>query len=199
MREKIDNGELMLMAHFDNEKYATCSTGKLEIHVPEGANVLEYIVIQSRISFKTTWELSDDEIKSIEKASDDRLGDIGRDEVAAVLRGKGVPEIKDVKSVYTEVGIAETQRRVDAVVETEDGRFIVIEIETTRNPNAISNRFWKGVAQLKEYRELIEKYGLDLGGEEPVKSIDEYWVFVIYFDFENKVTKAFYDCLQSLN
>ncbi|MEM3490044.1 MAG: hypothetical protein QXO75_10390, partial [Nitrososphaerota archaeon] len=200
LRRKIGEGELELVAYFDNEKYAICRTRELEANVPEGAKVLKYVEIQPLIELLTsTWELSEKEIGKIKNAtSSTELGRIGRDKVAAVILGGGVPEIKDVKAVYEEVYITGTKKHVDIVVETEDGRFIVIEVKTTEKsePEYIEYRFKDGVDQIKEYMELIKEYGLDLsnmGRKEPIKDVDKYWVFGIYFNLENKVVKASYN------
>ncbi|MEM3907554.1 MAG: hypothetical protein QXZ17_11960, partial [Nitrososphaerota archaeon] len=211
LRRKIEEGEIELVAYFDNGKHARCGTGTLEFNVPEStgpkvAEKLVYVVIQPRPKiFESTWELSDEEATRIREVFDNdiKLGEIGRDKVAAVILGGRVPEIGNVKAVYTEVPIMgeggvkpKNPKRVDLLVETTDGRLIVIEVETTRDPGSLWDRFWQGVNQLNDdYVEPIKNYGLDLGEARLVKDIDAYWVFSLCFDIQNKITELMYGWL----
>ncbi|MEM3490239.1 MAG: hypothetical protein QXO75_11380, partial [Nitrososphaerota archaeon] len=192
LRSQLEEGEVVLVAYFDNGRYAYCGIGNLHIRVPEGAKVLEYIVFWPHKS--EGLKLSDVEIEMIKKANDRQLGDFGRNKLASALENGEVLEIGDVKAVYTEVPIGDTGKHVDIVVETNDGHFIVIEAETTRNSDldTIAKRSGDGAGQLENYRKLIKEYGLDLSGrskKEPVKNVDAYWVYVLYPDFENKVMR----------
>ncbi len=71
---------LELVAYFDNGKHAICGTDMLEVNIPEGSKVLEYITIQSCLKpFTSKWELSDEEVRRAEEASSTvELGGIGR-------------------------------------------------------------------------------------------------------------------------
>ncbi|MBO3810216.1 MAG: hypothetical protein FGF50_11585, partial [Candidatus Brockarchaeota archaeon] len=201
LRAKLEEGELILIAHFDNDRGRSCTTGMLKFDVPEGAEVLEYIEIRSGEFFSPTWKLSDDEVKRIrEVRSTTELGDIGRDKVAAVILGGEVPEIKNVKSVHREVYIRDESGRpvgkLDLVFETEDGHLIVVEVKATRNPNYTLGYLNNALDQLGEYKELIEKYGLNVGGaKKGPEGIEAYIVFSLYFDLENKVTKVIHEAL----
>ena len=210
LRERIDKGNLTLVAYFDNRTYASCSVRELRVNVPGGAEVLEYIVIRPRIKpWQGTWELSDEEVREFEEAiktSETRLGDAGRDKVEAVLRARGVPEIENVKEVYKKAYVRDEDgkivRKIDLVVETEDGRFIVVEVKTITNADEIMKRFTDGAEQLEEYREEIRKYGLELRSRdgEIIKTIretdiDAYVVFVLYPDLDEKVVKVIWGVL----
>ncbi|MBO3797464.1 MAG: hypothetical protein JTT13_01160 [Candidatus Brockarchaeota archaeon] len=202
LQRKIKEGELVLVAYFDNGRYAVCGTEGLEVNVPKDAEALKYVEIQLLPKFSCLRELSGEEVERIKKASSTtELGNIGRDKVAAVIPGEGIPEITDVKSIYKEVWIRdESDKRigkVDLVIEIKDGRFMVVEVETTENPDNLAKRFRDGARQLREdYMEPIKRYGLilkDGDKERVIKGIDTYWVFSIYFDIENKVVRMSYD------
>lgn len=45
---------------------------------------------------------------------------------------------------------------------------------------------------------LLEQYDLDLsktGKKEPVRDVDAYWAFSLYFDLENKTLRVIYEAL----
>ncbi|MEM3956776.1 MAG: hypothetical protein QXO47_00990 [Thermoproteota archaeon] len=201
LRKKIEEGELILIARFDNDRSKSCATGMLKFDVPEDAEVLIYIEIQSWKLFSSTWELSEDEVRRIKEArSTTELGDIGRDKVAAIILGGGIPEIKNVKSVHREVYIVDESGRIvkklDLVFETEDGRLIVVEVKTTKDSEYVSDYLTQALNQLAEYKKGIEKYGLSLKDmEKSAEDIDAYWAFSLYLDLENKTTRVIYRAL----
>ncbi|MEM4206799.1 MAG: hypothetical protein QXZ66_02430 [Thermoproteota archaeon] len=201
LRKKIEEEELILIARFDNDRSKSCATGMLKFDVPEGAEALIYIEIQSWKLFSSTWELSEDEVRRIKEArSTTELGDIGRDKVAAIILGGGIPEIKNVKSVHREVYIVDESGRIvkklDLVFETGDGRLIVVEVKTTKDSEYVSDYLTQALNQLAEYKKGIEKYGLSLKDREKSdEDIDAYWAFSLYLDLENKTTRVIYRAL----
>ncbi|MBO3842845.1 MAG: hypothetical protein FGF48_10605 [Candidatus Brockarchaeota archaeon] len=168
LREKIGEGKLVLVAYFDDGKQAFSSTEELRILIPEGSKVLEYIVIRPYPQYSGSEELSDEEVENIRSADKTNLGHTGRDKVAALALGGKFAEIKNAKSVQREVWIidenGEKVRRLDLVFETEDGRLIIAEVKTTKDPNSTSDYLDQALTQLGDYKELIERYGLIVGG-----------------------------------
>ncbi|MGB9717516.1 MAG: hypothetical protein ACPL4E_03615, partial [Thermoproteota archaeon] len=197
LRKKIEEGELKLIAYFDNGKHATCSIRTLEINVPEGAEVLEYIVIRSCFTFSET--LSDEQIEEIKKASDVRLGGYGRDWAREAIEAGKLSEMDKVKFIKKEASIKNRKEKVDLVFMREDGRLIIVEVKTTKISDYLKNYLEDGLKDLEDYKALINEYGLDLEdvnlGIKRGEDIEAYVSISVYFDIENKKVDIIYSVL----
>ncbi len=195
LRKKIEEGELELVAYFDNGRHAFCGAETLEINVPEEtepkkAEWLRYVVIQPRPRFLYSEVLSDEQIESIKKASSTKLGEYGRDLVRNAVNAGKLSELEGAEFVAKEVHIKVTDERVGLVFKTKDGRLIVIEVKSTRVYENIGDDIREGLKQLKEYKEHIEEHGLDLSkegyGVEKGENIKAYIVAYVYFNLVNR-------------
>lgn len=105
-----------------------------------------------------------------------------------------------VRFIANEVEIKGARKRVDLVFQTEDNYFIIVESKASKTSKSLlGDHVKKGIEQLKEYKELIEKNGLDLNKEGlgivRGENIKAYVVVYVFFDLENKEVKVGYEPL----
>ncbi|MGB9718668.1 MAG: hypothetical protein ACPL4E_09570, partial [Thermoproteota archaeon] len=202
LRKKIGEGELMLVAYFDNGRRAFCGTGRLEINVPEGAETLKYVEILSRPEFSCSENLSDEKVEEIKKASKAMVGKYGRDVAKAYVQDGQIAEIGKAEFIRKEVKIKVVDERVDLVFKTEDNRLIIVEVKSSKtSEKELAGHIVEGLEQLESYKNHIQEYGLDLTEEglgiEKGENIKAYIVVYVYFDLGNKEVKVGYERLSS--
>ncbi|MEM2294527.1 MAG: hypothetical protein QXX41_14745, partial [Nitrososphaerota archaeon] len=195
LQKKIDEGELLLIAYFDNGRFTTCSIRELRIYVPSGAKVLEYVVIHSTLKFPYSGKLSEIHAEEIKEASPDRVGDYGEDVAKVYMENDRVAEIGKAKFIAEEVKIKVTKERVDLVFKAEDDRFVIVEVKASKtSEEELAGDVHRGLEQLKGYREHIREYGLDLTEEglgiEKGGNIKAYVIVYVFFDLENKEVRT---------
>ncbi|MBO3842105.1 MAG: hypothetical protein FGF48_06775, partial [Candidatus Brockarchaeota archaeon] len=189
LRQKIEEGELKIVACFDNGRFAICGTGKLTINVPEGAEVLEYIVIH-KPSYSE--ELSDEDVRWLKNASTVARGNRAKDMARMAIEAGKLAGLEEMEFVdeEIEIGIKGEKGVIDLVFKTKNNRLAIVEVESTIDPNYISDCLKKGANQLKDYKRLIEKYGIDLSGKGlgimKAEDIEAYVVVYVFFDLKNK-------------
>lgn len=197
LRKKIDEGELKLVAYFDNGKHATCGIGTLGITVPSGAEVLEYVMIRSY--FKFSESMSDEDVKKIKEASGDKLGEYGEDAVREAIESGKLSDVEKAKLIKREVLIKDVNRRVDLVFMAGDSRLIIVEVKTTTISDYFTDYLKKALKQLEEYKMLFNEHGLDLSdvglGIKNGGDIKAYVGVSVYFDIENKEVRIMWDAL----
>ena len=162
LRKKIKEGELMLVAHFDNGKESYCRNKELGIGVPEVAKVLRYIEILRRPKPSYSKKLGDEEAEKIMNMSEDKLGDYGMNVAKAYIEDGRVTEIGKPKFIGEDVRIKVTDERVDLVYKTDDNKLVVIEVKSSKTSEDYLARYVKdGLDQLNRYKEHIQEYSLD--------------------------------------
>jgi len=195
LRKKIKEGGLILVAHFDNKRDVFCRNERLVIGVPEGAGVLEYIETLPSPEF---WEeLSEEDVERIKEASKIMVGECGWDRAKKFVEDGGIAELRELKFIGREVKIIETNERIDSVYLTQDNKLVVIESKASRTSEGrLAEHVRGGLERLKEYREHIQEYGLDLTkqglGIEKGENIKAYMIVYTYFDLENREVKVGY-------
>jgi hypothetical protein len=190
LREKIKKGELKLVAYFDNARYATCGTSTLEINVPSGANVLEYIIIRSylEVMIQESEEVYQRLKELVQAGRTQEYGDMVRDIMFGRMKDSGeVPVLRKKVSrdkIQKERPIPDTGRHVDIVAESEDGGLIVVEVKSTANLEDIETQYEKAWKQLKEelgYIRLIKEHGLEFF-DEVRKDVNAYIIIIVWID-----------------
>ncbi|MEM3489903.1 MAG: hypothetical protein QXO75_09670 [Nitrososphaerota archaeon] len=198
LRKKINEGELALAARFDNGVNAYCRNEKLMIGVPEDAKVLEYVIV---LHTPKSWsELSDEDVDRIKGLSKTELGDEGGDRFAVFAKDSGIAEVGEPESIWKKVGIVGGRREVDLVIRTRDNKLIIAEVKSSKTSEDYLGEYIENAfEQLRDYKELIEKYGLDLTkygcGIEKGENIAGYLAAFVFFDLENKEVKITYEWL----
>ncbi|MBO3809705.1 MAG: hypothetical protein FGF50_08955, partial [Candidatus Brockarchaeota archaeon] len=195
LRMGIGEGKLMLWAHFDKGE-ASCTSEGLGINIPEGAEALEYIIISPYPEFSYGEKLSDEKVEEIDKASKRALGDIygGRAAQNYIERGN-IPEVGEPKFIGVEAPIVGRGEKVDMVFMMDDNKLVIVEVKASKtSEEALANNIRDGLKQLAEYRELIQKYGLDLTewnlGVKTGEDVKAYILVYVYFDLKNKEVRV---------
>ncbi|MBO3800664.1 MAG: hypothetical protein FGF52_06420 [Candidatus Brockarchaeota archaeon] len=208
--DMIRADKLEIIAEFDGGRRATCHLYQLKgsellvIDVPPGAKELRGFTFQPPPKFGSSWTLEANEITRLQEIDTDvELGNFGRDKAKAVIEAGGVSEIgMDIKNVFKEVYLKDSDRHVDIVVEKSSGLFEVVEVKTTRDPDHLRYYLSGAIEELTSYREDIVKQGGlvlevkdaagNVTGTRIIESsqIEDYVAIVLHLNMKTKIVDA---------